>query len=85
MSSRLPEDILLPVVPGAADRRPNRSRLVAFVPITVAIIGVAAILVGQVSVQEVADSEAPGGVDPVITGSVQTHPTPPSDNGSEPR
>lgn len=67
----MPDDILLPTASGTTDRRPGRSRIVAFVPISIAIIGVAAILVGRVSVHEVALHD---GVDPVITGSVKAPP-----------
>jgi hypothetical protein len=71
MSTALPDDILLPTEPGGSDRRPGRSRIVAFVPITIAIIGVAAILVGRVTVHDVARSNALDGVDPIATGSIK--------------
>jgi hypothetical protein len=69
MSTTLPDDILLPTLPDSTDRRPARSRIVAFVPITIAIIGVAAILVGRVTVNEIARGD---GLDPIATGSIQT-------------
>jgi hypothetical protein len=69
MSTTLPDDILLPTLPGSTDRRPARSRIAAFVPITIAIVGVAAILVGRVTVSEIAKSEVL--VDPISTGSIQ--------------
>jgi len=68
MSTTLPDDILLPTLPNATDNRPARSRIVAFVPITIAVIGVAAILVGKVTVSEIAKSD--DGTDPVVTGTV---------------
>lgn len=71
MASTLPDDILLPTATGSADRRPCRSHAAAFVPITIAIIGVAAILVGRVTVHEFEASGLVDGVDPVITGSVK--------------
>lgn len=71
MSSTVPEDILVPTARGASDRRPARSRIVAFVPITIAILGVAAILVGRVSVREIAAPERPGDIDPIISGSIE--------------
>lgn len=70
MSTTIPDDILLPSVAGASDRRPDHSRIVAFVPITIAIIGVAAILVGRVTVHEIAASDVLDRVDPVTTGSI---------------
>jgi hypothetical protein len=72
MSTTLPDDILLPTSPDSTDRRPARSRIVAFVPITIAIIGVAAILVGRVTVNEIAKTDVLDGVDPITTGSIQT-------------
>jgi len=71
MSTTLPDDILLPTVSDSADRRPSRSRIVAFVPITIAVIGVAAILVGRVTVNEIAGSRAIDGADPITTGAIQ--------------
>ena len=44
MSTTLPDDILLPITAESIDRRPSRSRIVAFVPITIAMI--ASALVG---------------------------------------
>jgi hypothetical protein len=71
MSSTVPEDILVPTAPGAPDRRPARSRIVAFVPITIAILGVAAILVGRVSVHEIAAPEGTDHIDPIVSGSIE--------------
>jgi hypothetical protein len=74
MSTTLPDDILLPTVLGADDRRPPRSRVAAFVPISIAIIGVAAILVGRVTVHEIANSDVLDNVDSVVTGTIASHP-----------
>jgi hypothetical protein len=68
MSTTFPDDILLPTTPG--DKRPSRSRIVAFVPITIAIVGVAAILVGRVTAHEIANSDVMKGVDSMVTGSI---------------
>jgi hypothetical protein len=68
MAYTVPDDILLPS--GHADRRPGRSRIVAFVPIAIAILGVAAILFGRVTVREVSANEVPVGVDAIMTGSI---------------
>jgi hypothetical protein len=68
MAYTLPDDILLPSA--SADRRPGRSRIAAFVPIAVALVGVAAILFGRVTVHEVSANEVPAAVDPMTTGSI---------------
>jgi hypothetical protein len=70
MSTTFPDDILLPTTPGVDDKRPSRSRIVAFVPITIAIVGVAAILVGRVTAHEIANSDVMKGVDSMVTGSI---------------
>jgi hypothetical protein len=64
----VPDDILLPS--GDSERRPARSRMAAFVPIVIALIGVAAILFGRVTVHEVSANEIPVAVDPITTGSI---------------
>ena len=62
-------DILLPR--DAWSTAINRSRIVAFVPIFVALIGVAAILLGGISVgQGSADHATITELDPVTTGSI---------------
>ena len=65
-------DILLPR--DAWSTAINRSRMVAFVPIAVALIGVAGILLGGISVGPgVADDQATiTELDPVTTGSIMT-------------
>jgi hypothetical protein len=68
MTRTLPEDILLPS--GPSEHRPQGNRLAAFIPISVAVAGVAAILFGGVAAQTpvlVGDA----GVDQMVTGSIQ--------------
>jgi hypothetical protein len=67
MANPLPDDILLPENAGA---RPRQVPLAAFVPIAVAIFGVAAILFGGVSARDVAVADGNPAVDPIVTGSV---------------
>jgi hypothetical protein len=74
MASTLPDDILLPAEKRSAGPPPVRSRLAAFVPIALALLGVAAILFGRVTVQEISANEVPAGVDPVTTGSIDAAP-----------
>lgn len=62
-------DILLPRA--AWGEGIGRTRLAAFVPITVALIGVAAILSGGITVRSI-DAATVVEVDPVTTGSVMT-------------
>jgi hypothetical protein len=80
MSTTLPDDILLPTLPNATDNRPAHSRIVAFVPITVAVIGVAAILVGKVTVHAVAETDMLGGVDRMVTGTIAAGASPEGDS-----
>jgi hypothetical protein len=64
-------DILLPREVWSAAT--HSSRLVAFVPIVVALLGVGAILLGGISVGSVsADHAAVTEIDPVTTGSIMT-------------
>ncbi len=62
-------DILLRLEIEPVAELPKRGRLAAFVPITIAVLGVAAILLGGISARDhiVAADQA---IDPVITGSV---------------
>jgi hypothetical protein len=62
-------DILLPRA--AWGEGIGRTRLAAFVPITVALIGVAAILSGGITARSI-DAATVVEVDPVTTGSVMT-------------
>ncbi len=61
-------DILIPLEIEPAEL-PKRGKLAAFVPITIAVLGVAAVLLGGISARDhqVAARQA---VDPVITGSI---------------
>ena len=64
-------DILLPQA--RASSGIARSKLTAFVPITMALLGVGAILVGGISAHGVAaQNTASAGIDPIVTGSVMT-------------
>jgi heptaprenylglyceryl phosphate synthase len=62
-------DILLPRAAWSAQN--GRARIAAFVPITLALAGVAAILLGGLSVRgpETAVASVTG-VDPIVTGSI---------------
>ena len=74
MSALTSHDLTLSLVPEPPANRP-RAPLAAFVPITVAVIGVAFILFGGIRAHDgagtaVATSSAPALVDPVVTGSI---------------
>jgi hypothetical protein len=70
------DDILVPSEGETAD--PRRNGIAAFIPIAIAILGVAAILMGRVTFAEFAASDVPNGVDPIATGSIgATAPTAP--------
>jgi len=71
VTSIFSDNIQPPIGADRANRCPGRSRIVAFVPITIAVIGFAAILVGRVTVSEIAATDFLGGVDPVVTGSTK--------------
>ena len=61
-------DILLPT--DIEPVRPHqKNRFAAFIPITLALIGIAAILFGGVSARST-DSAARQGIDPITTGSI---------------
>jgi hypothetical protein len=62
-------DILIPLEIEPITHVPPRSRLAAFVPIAVAIVGVIAVLAGGVSARH-AEYAARQAVDPITTGSV---------------
>jgi hypothetical protein len=72
MAKPVSDDIMLPTLSGASDARPARSSLVAFVPISIALVGVAAILLGHVTAQDVAAAQTQ--VDPIETGSIELAP-----------
>jgi len=69
MASTRNQDILLPSDDEVT--APVRTRIAAFVPIALAILGVAAIILGRVTVAEVAASEAQGSIGPVATGFIE--------------
>lgn len=68
MATTSSDDILLPA---GNELRSRRTPLVAFVPIVVALAGVAAILIGGVSARDVIAAEDAVAVDPVVTGSIE--------------
>ncbi len=68
MSIRFPDDAILPPT-GEADTRSARLRPAVFVPIAIALIGVATILLGGLTARGPAISTADG-VDPIVTGSI---------------
>jgi hypothetical protein len=64
------DDILLgPASPAADADRPLRAKLAAFVPITIAILGIGAILLGGISARQDVTAGI-GEIDPVATGSI---------------
>jgi len=69
MASKYRNDILIPLEIEPIETRPEESKLAAFVPIVLALIGVAAILAGGISAKshEVAGRPA---VDMIETGSI---------------
>ncbi len=69
MALRSYDDILLPPEPEVAPR--DRVRLVAFVPIAIALLGICAILFGGLSARDSATAIGKAGIDPVATGSVE--------------
>jgi hypothetical protein len=71
MSIRVPDDAMLPLR-GQADPRPARLKPAVFLPIAIALLGVAAVLLGGLPVRDPATviSKAEQ-TDPVVTGSVQ--------------
>lgn len=63
-------DIILPPAAGATGI--SRSKLAAFVPITLALFGVAAILFGGITARNDSAVASISVIDPVTTGSIQT-------------
>ncbi len=64
------DDILIDETPATADSiRPLRVRMAAFVPITIAIIGIGAILLGGVSARQNVSANVPA-IDTIATGSI---------------
>jgi len=66
----LRHDILLPIDIEPAAHHPLRARLAAFVPITLAILGVSAILFGGLSARQTTTAEQTQMIDPIETGSI---------------
>lgn len=62
-------DILIPLEIEPVTELPKRSRLAAFVPIVIAVLGVAAILFGGISARD-HDVAARQAIDPITTGSI---------------
>ncbi len=62
-------DILLHHVEGRADHV-SRSRMIAFVPITLALVGVLAILAGGVNARPAVTTAKSLEIDPITTGSI---------------
>lgn len=69
MAYHNPDDILVPPDPGAADGYAGQSRVAAFVPITLALLGIGVILLGGISARH-DQAAATQALDPVMTGSV---------------
>jgi hypothetical protein len=65
------EDLTLPLIIDAYDSRPRRTKIAAFVPIAVALVGVLLILLGGITVNPAGTTvSAADRVDPLVTGSV---------------
>jgi hypothetical protein len=69
MASKFRNDILIPLEIEPIETRPQCSRLAAFVPITLALIGIGAILAGGISAKNHELAGRPV-IDPIETGSV---------------
>ena len=75
MSIRFPDDLLLP--PSEARAKPHAvpARMLAFVPIVIALAGVGAILIGSLTVHGGATAVTRADkTDPITTGSVPASP-----------
>ncbi len=71
MSIRFPDDTMLPPT-GEADTRLARPKPAVFVPIAIALIGVAAILLGILPARDPATAISKAEqIDPIVTGSIQ--------------
>jgi len=65
------DDLTLPLIIEASESGPRRWSLVAFVPISVALLGVALILCGGLSVRDSTTTVgAAKQIDPIATGSI---------------
>ncbi|MCP4385969.1 MAG: hypothetical protein GY798_31955 [Hyphomicrobiales bacterium] len=69
MASDLGKTILVTLDDDPVDDRPILTRIAAFVPITIALIGVGAVLLGGLSATSVSMAERTV-VDPIATGSI---------------
>jgi len=58
------------ILPPAATAGISRTRMAAFVPLALALVGVAAVLFGGVSARTTSVAAAGAGIDPMVTGSV---------------
>ena len=72
--SRIREDLTLPFIIEADDSGPRRTPIVAFVPIALALAGIALILFGGLTARDkntiIGDAIAAGKIDPIVTGSI---------------
>jgi hypothetical protein len=71
MSLRSSTDILLPE---SAAENPLPTKVAAFVPIALAILGVSMILFGGLSARGDLTAAEPAGIDPIVTGSIVATP-----------
>ncbi|MBZ0228690.1 MAG: hypothetical protein K8F58_09615 [Bauldia sp.] len=69
MASRSPDDVLLPLDASPAGTRPLRTQVAAFIPITIALLGVAVILLGGMPASK-SSLMARQTIDPLTTGSI---------------
>jgi hypothetical protein len=69
MASKLRNDILIPLEIEPLETRPEGSKLTAFVPIAVALLGIGAILAGGISAKHHELAGQPV-LDPIETGSI---------------
>jgi hypothetical protein len=68
--SNTTDEFFLPVAANPLTKRVSRTRIIAFVPIVVALVGVGAILLGHVSAPTASVAAKEPTVDPVVTGSI---------------
>jgi hypothetical protein len=69
MASKFRNDILIPLEIEPIETRPEAGRFTAFVPITLALVGVAAILAGGISAKHHEMAGRPA-IDTIETGSI---------------
>ena len=67
--SNTTDEFFLPVAANPLTKRVSRTRIIAFVPIVLALVGVGAILLGHVSAPTAVADKQPS-IDPVVTGSI---------------